>query len=125
MNLHLPKTKTFVATYITLIILLIGTGVYFTRYKIGNQPVSVQAQTSVVRTYTEAELAQYIGVDPTKPILLALDGLVYDVTAGREFYQPGGSYHDLAGKDSSNELHLFGGNIIKRKYPVVGTFVKQ
>jgi predicted heme/steroid binding protein len=86
--------------------------------------VIAQAQTSVQKTYTATELSQYIGIDPSKPILLALDGLVYDVTAGREFYQPGGSYHDLAGKDSSTELHLVGGDIIKRKYPVVGTFAK-
>ena len=125
MNLQSLKTKFMVKTYIVLIVLLGITGLYFTRPSTRNQPIAAQAQISVeLRTYTEAELAQYTGVDPIKPILLALDGSVYDVTAGKEFYQPGGSYHDLAGKDSSAELHLVGGDIIKRKYPIVGTLAK-
>lgn len=66
------------------------------------------------------QLKPFDGTDPKKPIYIALDGLVYDVTPGREFYQVGGSYHDLAGKDSSGLLHIFGGAIIKRKYRVIG-----
>lgn len=74
-----------------------------------------------LKKFTLAELARYNGGDSTLPIYLALDGYVYDVTKGREFYQVGGPYHDLAGRDASKELHLVGGGIIKRKYPVVGT----
>jgi len=55
-------------------------------------------------TFTLSELAQYNGVDPSKPIYLALKGVVYDVTEKRDAYQPGGSYHILAGKDASRAL---------------------
>lgn len=73
--------------------------------------------------YTAGQLARYDGSDQTKPVLLALDGYVYDISPGREqFYAPGQVYHDLAGKDSSGELHLVGAEIIRRKYPVVGVY---
>ncbi len=78
-----------------------------------------------ILVYGAEELAKYDGSDPTKPTLLALDGLVYDVSAGREdFYKPGESYHYLVGTDSSRYLHIFGDDLIKKKYPVVGRYIK-
>ena len=77
-------------------------------------------QVQNVKTFTISELAKYNGIDPKLPIYLALDGYVYDISKGAEFYKVGGAYHDLAGKDSSVDLHLVGGGIIKRKYPIVG-----
>lgn len=73
-----------------------------------------------LRTINSVELSRYNGTDPNLPIYLVLDGYVYDISKGREFYQVGGPYHDLAGRDASKELHLVGGGIIKRKYPIVG-----
>lgn len=72
------------------------------------------------RSFTASQLAQFNGNNPNEPIYLALDGFVYDVTKGREFYRSGGPYHYLAGKDSTTELRIAGGGIIKRKYPVIG-----
>jgi hypothetical protein len=43
----------------------------------------------------------YDGTDPTKPILLAINGTIYDVSNGRKHYGPGGSYHLFAGADAS------------------------
>lgn len=71
--------------------------------------------------FTLEQLKPFDGSDPNKPIYLVLDGLVYDVTSGKEFYQTGAPYHYLVGKDSSALLHLVGGSTIKRKYKVVGT----
>ncbi|KAF2769336.1 cytochrome b5 [Teratosphaeria nubilosa] len=50
---------------------------------------------------TPAELATFDGSDPAKPVYLALNGTIYDVTSGRRIYGPGGSYHSLAGKDAT------------------------
>lgn len=95
----------------------------FVGSKINNSnPQTVQ--TVGLPQFTPEKLQTFDGTDPNKPIYVGLDGLVYDVTPGKEFYQVGGSYHDLAGKDASKDLHIFGGSIIKRKYQVVGT-IKQ
>lgn len=50
---------------------------------------------------TDAELAAYDGTDPTKPIYLALNGSIYDVTAGKNYYGKGGMYGFFSGKDAS------------------------
>lgn len=50
---------------------------------------------------TDAELKNYDGSDPSTPIYLALNGTIYDVTLGRNFYGPGGSYSFFAGHDAS------------------------
>lgn len=50
---------------------------------------------------TDAELKLYDGRDPNKPIYLALNGTIYDVTAGRRVYGPGGSYNVFAGVDAA------------------------
>ncbi|KAB5595559.1 hypothetical protein CTheo_1020 [Ceratobasidium theobromae] len=51
--------------------------------------------------FSEAQLAKFDGTDPLKPVYLAIDGDVYDVTEGRRIYGPGGSYHQFAGKDAA------------------------
>ncbi|EOA85355.1 hypothetical protein ACJQWK_06495 [Exserohilum turcicum] len=50
---------------------------------------------------TDAELALYDGSDPSKPIYLALNGTIYDVSISPKTYGPGGSYHFFAGKDAA------------------------
>ncbi|RMY97019.1 hypothetical protein D0862_08277 [Hortaea werneckii] len=50
---------------------------------------------------TDAELSLYNGTDTHKPVLLALNGTIYDVSAGRRVYGPGGSYHVFAGRDAA------------------------
>jgi len=53
------------------------------------------------RLFSENMLATFDGTVESKPIYLAIDGLVYDVTPGRATYGPGGSYHLMAGKDAA------------------------
>lgn len=50
---------------------------------------------------TDDQLSAYDGSDPSKPIYLALNGTIYDVSAGRHFYGPGGGYHFFAGRDAA------------------------
>ncbi len=78
----------------------------------------------VLKTFTEQDLKEFNGEDDNKPIYIGLNGKVYDVSAGREFYRTDGPYHYLAGKDSSIELNLFGPTIITNKYKPIGVLVK-
>lgn len=50
---------------------------------------------------TPTELATYDGTDPSKPLYLAINGTIYDVSSNRRTYGPGGSYHYFAGCDAA------------------------
>ncbi len=82
--------------------------------------ISALESSASIKYFTETDLQAYDGTDPTQPIYMGLEGYVYDVTAGSSFYAVGGDYHYLAGKDSTSDLAIFGGDIIKRKYPIIG-----
>ncbi|PPR02474.1 hypothetical protein CVT24_002023 [Panaeolus cyanescens] len=51
------------------------------------------------RLFSESLLAKYNGEDG-RPLYLAIDGDVYDVSKGKA-YQPGGSYHHFVGTDAA------------------------
>ncbi|XP_068652978.1 probable steroid-binding protein 3 [Aristolochia californica] len=53
---------------------------------------------------TEQKLKEFDGSDSSKPIYVAIKGRIFDVTAGKGFYGPGGSYCMFAGKDASRAL---------------------
>jgi len=108
-NLKITKTTKIVAlTALTLLCIDI-----YIFSKIGKKEVQVESDLKIFDT---TELARYSGEDMSLPIYLAYDGYVYDVTG-----QP---YHDLVAKDSSTLLNMFGGEIIKQKYKVVGVYQK-
>lgn len=104
---------------IVVVLVLITAGVW--RWK--NQPTMVVVNEENLKTFTLTQLKEFDGTDESKPIYLAMDGYVYDVTAGKEYYKVGGVYHYLAGKDSTNELNIAGGGIIKTKYKIIGRLV--
>jgi predicted heme/steroid binding protein len=56
------------------------------------------------RLFSERALAIYDGTDPEKPIFLAIDHVVYDVSSSRRTYGPGGSYHLMAGTDAARSF---------------------
>ncbi|CAI7868716.1 unnamed protein product [Closterium sp. NIES-53] len=94
---------------------------------------------------TADKLAEYNGSDASKPILVSLKHVIYDVTSASSFYGPDGPYSIFAGKDASRSLATMtmddvGGSLegltekqlrtlddwvdtFARKYPVVGTLV--
>ncbi|XP_021739255.1 probable steroid-binding protein 3 [Chenopodium quinoa] len=98
---------------------------------------------------TEEQLKEYDGSDPKKPLLMAIKGNIYDVSKGRIFYGPGGSYAMFAGRDATRALALMSfdpqdltGNMdglseseldvlqdwelkFIEKYPKVGVLVKE
>ncbi|CAG8441827.1 9444_t:CDS:2 [Acaulospora morrowiae] len=51
--------------------------------------------------FTEEELAKYDGSDPNLPIYLAMNGEVFDVTAGKQYYGKDSGYNFFAGRDAS------------------------
>lgn len=53
---------------------------------------------------TIEELSKYNGMDPYRPLALAVKGHVYDVSRGVEFYGPGKTYSMYAGKEVSRAL---------------------
>ena len=53
---------------------------------------------------TAEQLKQFDGSDSSKPLYVALKGRIFDVTAGKSFYGPGGAYCMFAGKDASRAL---------------------
>ncbi|CAE6423002.1 unnamed protein product [Rhizoctonia solani] len=68
-----------------------------------------QLQSPKDDPYTLTELSAYDGQDSSKPVKVNLrrfSGTVFDVTAKRDVYGPGGSYSVFAGKDGSKGLGL-------------------
>lgn len=52
----------------------------------------------------EQDLKAFDGSDASKPIYVAIKGRIFDVSAGKSFYGPGGPYCMFAGKDASRAL---------------------
>ncbi|KAI8907484.1 cytochrome b5-like heme/steroid binding domain-containing protein [Powellomyces hirtus] len=50
---------------------------------------------------TTEELRQYDGKDPSKPIYIAINGDIYDVSASPHYYGPEGGYKFFAGRDAA------------------------
>ncbi|KAL8753839.1 MAG: hypothetical protein Q9184_005304 [Pyrenodesmia sp. 2 TL-2023] len=57
----------------------------------------------VFRTFTPLTLKPYNG-ENNMPVYLAVNGKVFDVSNGRNFYGPGGPYENFAGRDASRGL---------------------
>jgi membrane-associated progesterone receptor component len=56
------------------------------------------------RDYNLAELREFNGNDKSKPLLMGVDGHVYDMSRGAAFYGPGGPYAAFAGRDATRAL---------------------
>jgi predicted heme/steroid binding protein len=92
---------------LTLLAATLGLSYYLTTtLTFGYSPwwLSPSRVTSYLRgplSFTPQQLLQYNGSDPSLPIYLAVNGTVFDVTAGKHTYGPGGSYSVFAGYDAS------------------------
>uniref|UniRef100_A0A672ND43 Neudesin-like n=1 Tax=Sinocyclocheilus grahami TaxID=75366 RepID=A0A672ND43_SINGR len=66
-----------------------------------NESKIKNAQKPVRLVFTEEELQRYDGSEDGQPIYMAIKGVVFDVTTGKEFYGKGAPYNALVGKDST------------------------
>lgn len=64
-------------------------------------PAAIKARFAGPLELTNDELGSYDGSDASKPILLALNRTIYDVSSSPHVYGPGGMYSSLAAKDAS------------------------
>ena len=54
--------------------------------------------------WTLEEISEFNGQDDSKPILMGIEGKVYEVSKGRDYYGKDGGYKNLAGRDASRML---------------------
>lgn len=63
-----------------------------------------KSASTPVRLFTEEELKRYDGSEEGQPIYMAVKGVVFDVSKGKEFYGKDASYNALVGKDSTRAV---------------------
>ncbi|KAG0164489.1 hypothetical protein DFQ28_010274 [Apophysomyces sp. BC1034] len=76
-------------------------------YTKSSKPTAIPAQhppVMVFKNYTPKDLLPYNGNGADGRILMGVNGSVYDVTRGRNFYGPEGPYANFAGHDASRGL---------------------
>ncbi|KAJ0008709.1 hypothetical protein NQD34_016124 [Periophthalmus magnuspinnatus] len=69
-----------------------------------DQKLKFKAASKPVRLFTEEELRKYDGSVEDLPIYMAVKGVVFDVTKGKEFYGKDAPYNAMVGKDSSRAV---------------------
>lgn len=98
----------------TLIAIIVGQVIYRTFFAattskktVGTEGTSENSKP-VYEEFTPRSLSVYDGTgnNPTNDtrVLMAVKGLVFDVSLGRSFYGPDGPYHNFAGRDASRGL---------------------
>lgn len=93
---------------IAAIVISIARRLFFSRDN-GKHPLASslkrkgEGKATLFKSYTPATLQQFTGENDTK-VLIAVKGDVFDVTAGKSFYGPGGPYSNFAGHDASRGL---------------------
>ncbi|GAN01812.1 F-box/LRR-repeat protein 20 isoform X1 [Mucor ambiguus] len=61
-------------------------------------------EVMIFKNYTPLDLLPFDGLGKEGRILMAVNGSIYDVTRGKNFYGPGGPYANFAGHDASRGL---------------------
>lgn len=104
-------TSTITPLNLTLLALLLT----FTYYRLlrpgsaSQTPTLEKDKPVVFQTFTPRTLLKFNGLpnpplNPDGKVYLAVKGKVHDVTAGRNFYGPGGPYENFAGRDATRGL---------------------
>ncbi|KAK5102474.1 Dihydrodipicolinate synthase [Exophiala xenobiotica] len=111
-NVRDSITQTITPLNTALLIALL-TLTYYRLLKPSNsqaQTLNLQKEQPIVfQTFTPRTLLKFNGhpnppLNPDGKVYLAVKGKVHDVTAGRNFYGPGGPYENFAGRDATRGL---------------------
>src|SRR3989339_126631 len=94
-----------IITWSAIFVLFFGATVLWNYSKVNSNDRQNNNPSESLKVLSLDYIKEFDGSDDSKPIYIAMNGLVYDVSLGREFYKADGQYHYLAGKDSSNELN--------------------
>lgn len=70
----------------------------------GDRVLKYKSDSKPVRLFTDEDLGRYDGTEEGQPIYMAVKGVVFDVTKGKEFYGKDAPYNALVGKDSSRAV---------------------
>ncbi|XP_066537055.1 neudesin [Hoplias malabaricus] len=66
--------------------------------------LKVKPASKPVRLFTDEDLRKYDGSEDGQPIYMAIKGVVFDVTSGKNFYGKNAPYNALVGKDSTRAV---------------------
>ncbi|XP_069953528.1 membrane-associated progesterone receptor component 1 [Cherax quadricarinatus] len=69
---------------------------------------------------TLEQLKQYDGTGEHGRVCMAVNGKIFDVTRGKNFYGPGGPYAAFAGHDATRALATFSVSDVKEEYDDLG-----
>lgn len=106
-----PPHSSTIFSPLNLTIVLALFGLLYLRYR-SSQTSSVPhldpSRPITFATFTPRSLLKYNGhpnpINPQGSVYIAVKGKVHDVTAGRNFYGPGGPYENFAGRDATRGL---------------------
>lgn len=69
-----------------------------------DRTLKYKSHSKPVRLFTDDDLKLHDGSEEGQPIYMAVKGVVFDVTKGKEFYGKDAPYNALVGKDSSRAV---------------------
>lgn len=69
-----------------------------------DRTLKYKSHSKPVRLFTDDDLKLHDGSEEGQPIYMAVKGVVFDVTKGKEFYGKDAPYNALVGKDSTRAV---------------------
>lgn len=87
-----------------LVLAIVLAAIWLARSGLDSESDSLQEPDAIeIQNFTPQMLQKYNGEDDPR-VLMGVNGKVYDVTAGKTYYGPGGPYASFAGRDASRGL---------------------
>lgn len=88
---------------IVWIVLVIALFLFYKLVLSPSEPDVEELEPIVFQTFTPKGLSKFNGKDDPR-VLIGIKGKVFDVSAAKNYYGPGGMYENFAGRDASRGL---------------------